>query len=220
MGMAIEDARHAPGLRPDVVTQLRKFEGTITHGLGAERFQALVEETKRWPGGETLFESSAPDWGVFRRNAEGALRSQLIDPESARIQWTHGFMLGSWKPFLGKKVEGYWSCGLINARNRMGGYTGSTAFVVVLDSSGIVKYSELGETGEFDILSAQCSNSAKLLPAAPAELSATVAPGATATTGASLADELKKLVELRDSGALTEAEFQAAKQRLLGRPAQ
>ena len=36
------------------------------------------------------------------------------------------------------------------------------------------------------------------------------------TAGTSTADELKKLAELRDSGVLTEAEFSAAKQRLIG----
>lgn len=34
--------------------------------------------------------------------------------------------------------------------------------------------------------------------------------------GTSIADELRKLVDLKNSGALNEAEFQAAKQRLLG----
>jgi len=40
-------------------------------------------------------------------------------------------------------------------------------------------------------------------------------PTATGEAGASIADELERLVRLRDSGALTEAEFEGAKRRLL-----
>lgn len=213
--MAIEDATYVPAARMDVVRQLRNAEAVITQGQGVARYQALVEATKRWPGGEDLYVSSTPDWALFRRNAENALRARLIDPDSARIQWTHGFLLGTWKPFLSKAVEGYWSCGLINARNRMGGYTGSTAFVVVIDPNGYVKYSEIGGARDIDLLSASCANSVKMLPPPPAEL---MALDAEAGNGGSrsLADELKKLVELRNSGALSEEEFRAAKARLLG----
>ena len=219
LAMAIQDATYAPGLRPDVVKGLRNVEGQITQSLGAGRFQALVESTKRWPGGERLFEESAPDWALFRRNAETALRSRLIDPDSGRIEWTHGFQLGTWRPFLSKPIDGYWSCGLINARNRMGGYTGSTAFVVVLDPTGYVKYSQMGESRDFDVVTASCNNSLKYLPPAPPELLANKNEGGPAgSSSPSLADELQKLVDLRNSGALTEPEFQAAKQRLLGSP--
>lgn len=213
--MAIEDARYAPEARSAIVKQLRNMEGIIAQGQGAARYQQLVDATKLWPGGESLFVSSAPDWALFRRNAESALRSRLIDPESARIEWPHGFLLGTWKPFLSKPIDGYWSCGLINARNRMGGYTGSTAFVVVLDPTGYVKYSEVGGTRDFDALSASCAKSVKLLPPVPAELK-NVATPSDSSGASSLADELKKLVDLKNAGALSDAEFQAAKAKLLG----
>jgi len=217
MSMAVDDARYSPSMRAEVVNQLRNAQGTITAGLGAARFEAIVAKTKSWPGGENLFEESGPDWALFRRNAEAALRARLIDPESARIDWTHGFLLGSWKPFMSKRIDGYWTCGLVNARNRMGGYTGSTAFVVVLDPGGYVQYTEIGESKDFDFLSASCNNSVKLLPSPPAELLTTAAPQATPVAApVSVADELKKLAELKNSGALSDAEFQAAKQRLLG----
>lgn len=219
--MGIEDARYAHTLRPDMVQALRRVEGQITQALGAGRYQALVEATKRWPGGERLFDESAPDWGLFRRNSEAALRSRLIDPDSARIEWTHGFHLGSWRPFLSKQIDGYWSCGLINARNRMGGYTGSTSFVVVLDPAGYVKYSQIGEAKDFDALTISCTNSLKYLPSPPRELLATQNQGGPAgSSSPSLADEIQKLVDLRNSGGLTEEEFQAAKQKLLGSSSQ
>lgn len=214
--MAIEDARYVPTARPMVVQQLRNMEGIITQGVGAVRYQQLVDATRKWPGGETAYSASAPDWALFRRNSEAALRAHLIDPDSAHIEWPHGFTRGTWKPFLSKPIEGYWSCGLINARNRMGGYVGAAAFVVVLDPEGTVKYSEMGQGArDFDILAGSCAKSVRLLPPAPPELRAetAAAPGAG---GNSLADELKKLVELKNAGALTEQEFQAAKAKLLG----
>jgi hypothetical protein len=212
--MMIEDAKWVPAGRAEVIKGLRAGEGMITQRLGAPRFQQLVAATRSWPGGEDLFDATAPDWGLFRRNAESALRARLFDPESARIEWPHGFMLGWWRPFLAKRIDGYWTCGSINARNRMGGYVGSSAFVVVLSPAGAVQYVEVGESKEFDMLTTQCETSAQGLPPPPPELSGAVAAQAANTS--SLADELKKLVDLKNSGALTEEEFQAAKQKLLG----
>lgn len=213
--LVIQDAHYVPSLRADAVKALRQVEGQVVRGLGASKFDQLVAMTRRWPGGESLFDQSGPDWRSFRRNAETALKSTLIDPDSARIQWTHGFMLGYWKPFLSKKIEGYWTCGLINARNRMGGYTGNTAFVVVLGPDGGVRYSEIGQAGDYDLLSASCAGSAKRLPPPPSELlEAESSPGRESS---SIADEIRKLVELRDAGALSPEEFEAAKKRLLER---
>lgn len=213
MDMWIDDAAYAVGLRSEVAQKLRNAEGVIIRGQGIARYQALVDKTRRWPGGETVFASSTPDWALFRRNAETALRGHLIDPDSAKIQWPYGFLLGAWKVFLSKPVEGYWTCGTINARNRMGGYAGSTSFVIVMDPRGYVRYSEIGESKDVDLLSASCAKSVKLLPPPPPELS--VAAASSAGPGLSLADELKKLTDLHAAGALTDAEFQAAKQRLL-----
>ncbi|CAM3531699.1 SHOCT domain-containing protein [Occultella aeris] len=42
------------------------------------------------------------------------------------------------------------------------------------------------------------------------------APASAAPVGGDLVDELQRLASLRDSGALTDAEFDAAKARLLG----
>ena len=107
---------------------------------------------------------------------------------------------------------------MVNARNRMGGYTGSTYFVVVLDADGMPKFVNLGTSEEFDIVSSQCRNSVARLPPPPRELLGlgTTQPAASV----SIADELQKLADLKNSGALTEAEFQAAKARLLATPSQ
>jgi hypothetical protein len=213
--MMINIGRWIPSRRPAVLTQLRALEGTISRSRGAAAFQELVNETRQWEGGENAWERSEPDWTLFRRNAEAALRGRLIDPESAHIEWPHGFLLGSWRPLFGSRVEGYWTCGLINARNRMGGYTGATAFVVVLSPEGDVRHADVGSARDVDLLSNQCARSISLLPPPPQAL-LTTAPAQQAASGQhSIADELERLVRLRDSGAITQAEFDAAKARLL-----
>lgn len=203
---AIAEAHWAPNARPGVIEGLRQMQGMITRQLGEARFQELVAATEKWPGSDAMFRESEPDMESFRRAAEQALRSRLFDPDSARIEWPYGFLSGSWKPAFQKPIEGYWTCGLINAKNRMGGYTGSRSFVAVVSPTSIVQYVETGTGDNFDIISSQCANSVKLLPPAP--------PGFGSDTGGgrqqaapSMADELKKLADLRQSGALTEAEF-------------
>ena len=215
--MMIDDAAWSAPSRAAVVDSLRNSEGLIDQSLGPAKFQELVALTRAWPNGERMFADAAPDWALFRRNAEAALSLKLVDPDSARFTWPFGFTYGTWKPLLDKRIEGYWTCGLLNARNRMGGYTGSTSFVVVLDRSGSVRFADMGSSGDYDVLSIQCSKSLKLLPPPPPELAGGATPG-PAAPAASLADELRKLVELRNSGALSEAEFELAKKKLLGPP--
>ena len=73
--------------------------------------------------------------------------------------------------------------------------------------------SQLFAWGEKDKLStAFLQNIEKILPSIPA-----VAPSADTATAqsGSVAEEIKKLLALKDSGILTEAEFETAKRRLL-----
>jgi len=65
-----------------------------------------------------------------------SVRKDLIDPESARFKWL---------PLIGDKtgpgnIRFATYCGLINSKNRLGGYTGDAPFNVLLlwDSSGVV----------------------------------------------------------------------------------
>lgn len=213
--LLIEEARYATEMRAELITRLGQIQTNVTNARGAAAFDALVNATRSWPGGESLYDDSAPDWLLFRRNSESTIRGKLIDPDSARIQWTHGFLLGYWRPFLSRRIEGYWTCGLINARNRMGGYTGSTAFVVVLSPEGQVLYSEIGTASDTDVLTSACINSAKHLPPAPPELTGQLSTSSATQPAMSIADEIKKLVELRDAGALSPEEFEAAKAKIL-----
>lgn len=59
-----------------------------------------------------------PASGVSKQNAaamESEIKSHLVDPDSAKFTW--------WD----YPNKGFY-CGLLNARNRMGGYTGNTLF--------------------------------------------------------------------------------------------
>lgn len=215
---SIADAYWAPNIRPAVAEGLRSMQGLITRQLGDAKFQELVAATERWPGGENTFKSSAPDMERFRQAAERELRSRMFDPESARFEWPYGFINGTWQPPFRKPIEGYWTCGRVNAKNRMGGYTGNHSFVAVVSAGGVVQYVESGTGGDFDILATQCEKAVRLLPPPPPGFGTNNA-SAGQHAAPSMADELKKLADLRQAGALTEEEFQAAKQRLLGAPA-
>lgn len=157
--------------------------------------------------------SIEPDWALFRRNSENELLSKLVDPDSAKFVWPYGFQYGVWK--LGSsEMNGWLTCGLVNARNRMGGYTGQRSFVVIVDYSGLVKTSAIGTGGKFDLIATKCRQSSKDLPVQPPEL-ADVRQDPAEAPGTSIADQIQKLVELKNSGALTEEEFQVAKRRIL-----
>jgi threonine dehydrogenase-like Zn-dependent dehydrogenase len=63
---------------------------------------------------------------------------------------------------------------------------------------------------------AQMQQQMAALQAQQAAGAAGVAPAAPTTSGADLMTQLQQLTQMKDAGALTEAEFQAAKAKLLG----
>ena len=137
------------------------------------------------PASDHLF-GPDPGWGRFREIAEADIARRRIDPESARITWLGGYYKGVFKPFLEGKVYGYIACGSVNAKNRMGGYTGATTFVSVIDFDRVL-YAEIDRRagGMIDNNCAQAIRTG-LMPAAAA--SPAVAPsqvtGADAATSA------------------------------------
>jgi hypothetical protein len=146
----------------------------------------------------------------LRQAGEAAVKARLVDPYSAQFEWPYGFTFGTWKPFMARRVTGYWTCGRVNSRNRMGGYAGSATFVVVLDEDGTAQFVDIAE-GKYPIVDTQCSKSVAFLPPARTDLPASAEPPVT-----SLANELEKLASLRDRGVITDAEFEAQKAKLLG----
>jgi hypothetical protein len=114
----------------------------------------------------------APEWQAYRERGERAIISRLIDPDSAKISWMGGYYQGEYKPFLEPRVSGYIGCGLVNAKNRMGGYTGDRAFVVVIDHD-LLRYAEI-DSKENGLVAAQCVDAMQKGLLAPV-------PAATAT---------------------------------------
>lgn len=150
--------------------------------------------------------SDSPDWGVVARQSVQMLKSDLADPESAQIEWQSGFTWGFIKPLIGRRIPVWIACGTINAKNRMGGYVGAQEMYAYVMQDGSVRASWPR------ILQSTCDEN----PGTPVnpELSAATAPAKS--TAFSVADELRKLADLRDAGIISTDEFDRQKARLLG----
>lgn len=209
-GQAISMTTYKPENRSEVakaIVQRKAFLGRYYDGLASR-----VES--EWDNGAELFAAAQPDWLDFRRNAERAVLTGFFDPSSAQFNWPYGFMWGEWKPMFQARKTGYWTCGTINAKNRMGGYVGSRFFVVVMDENAQPIFTDVGTDGAFDTTG--CQNSVAQLPPAPQSMfEATSSANAPASSGSSMADELAKLAKLFEQGALTQEEYDAAKARVL-----
>jgi predicted metalloprotease with PDZ domain len=121
---------------------------------------------------------------------EAALRDSLIDPQSAQIEWPYNFTSVTRKPLLGRRLAGWSTCGLVNARNRMGGYTGKVWFQAMINSGRVIAL-DVGSADGLDPATVTCLDMTKrgLLSPAPAVVApAAVSPEAylaTAAQGAS-----------------------------------
>lgn len=91
----------------------------------------------------------------FQRLATAAILARFFDPGAAQISWDRGLTGGYWKPVLSKKIPGWFTCGMVNGKNRMGGYVGARRFVAVYYSGQIV-YSEVGDGSTYDFVRFQC----------------------------------------------------------------
>lgn len=209
----IKHARYNEPVRAAVMQALIASSASLQAGVGKEKTDKLIADAKNWPGGENMWQDMQPNFGDFRLKAENQIKKKLIDPASASIEWPYEFTYGTWKPFLGSRMEGYWSCGVVNAKNRMGGFTGRTYFVAVVGSDGAVKHTGIGTNDDIDIVSAQCEGAIPQMTPRVADQK-TVGDGETAK---SLTEELSALVQLHSTGALTDEEFQAAKAKLLAK---
>lgn len=153
----------------------------------------------------------APEWEHFKQMAEAAVRARLVDPDSAKFEWLTGYKQTAYKPFLASKVYGYAACGLVNSRNRMGGFAGRTFFAVVIDYDRLV-YISIGDSDGNDMTSQSCARSP--FPPAPGAITYSdripeIMPGGTAphtgTLGASFsAIPLGAVVDAVEAGSAAE----------------
>jgi hypothetical protein len=103
----------------------------------------------------------------FVEKATQSLLSSFFDPSAAIVEWPNGLAGGWWKPFLSKKIPGWFTCGRVNGKNRMGGYVGYRAFVAIMHDGAVV-FTDVG-TGDYDLVEAQCAKAiaSGLIPTVP-----------------------------------------------------
>lgn len=110
---------------------------TISTAIAAAIFLAAPTPAQQTEKPEHAY-GAPPDWQRYRELAEAAVKDLLVDPDSAKIEWPNGYRKGGFKPFMSKRVYGYATCGLVNSRNRMGGYAGQQPFAVVIDNDRVL----------------------------------------------------------------------------------
>jgi hypothetical protein len=74
-----------------------------------------------------------PSWDEAIRIGNRAILERMIDPGSTLIAWPFTFFGGELGGGLfGKAHQGWITCGIVNAKNRMGGYSGPVPFLIVI----------------------------------------------------------------------------------------
>lgn len=111
----------------------------------------------------------------YKRLAETSLLQSFFDPSSAQIQWDRGVVGGYWKPPFERKVAGWFTCGLVNGRNRMGGYVGFRRFVVV-EREGTVVFSAVSTGDNIDFIDLGCQKAISSGVLSVAAISSTTSP--------------------------------------------
>ncbi|MCW3847655.1 PDZ domain-containing protein [Sphingomonas sp. LB-2] len=116
---------------------------------------------------------------------ERAIKGSLIDPGSAQIEWPYDFTGGSLKPLIGRRQAGYYTCGWVNAKNRMGGYTGRVWFLLMIRNDVVVSLS-IGSVDGVDTATATCPGLLKrgFLRAAPSRNAGPPSPQASSARAA------------------------------------
>lgn len=140
----------------DSLMKLSKMAAIVLLTLGANGCA-----TTSGPSAEEL---ASADYGVtpseaqFYASSEAAIRNSLVDPDSARFDWPYEVVQGHWQEpyYYGEGYFGFYTCGWVNARNRMGGYAGRAPFVVVYNDNRII-HSEIADT-TYGNLAVACRN--------------------------------------------------------------
>jgi hypothetical protein len=157
---------------------------------------------------------------LMRETVEAEVRARLVDPGSVQFEWPFGFTANQFKPdIFRKRLPGLMTCGWFNSRNRMGGYSGRTAFFVVMDAPTSISLLEIVAVDFEDTFSVLCNVQGRkgTFPRAPSDMFPKSVTSTPSAQGLNIADELGKLAGLRRQGILTEAEFQAQKAKLLAK---
>ena len=92
---------------------------------------------------------------------EAFIKARLVDPDSAKFEWPYNFRAVEMKGLFSKRRAGYVTCGYVNSRNRMGGYSGRSVFYI-MENDGAVTDFTMDESSEITKLAeAQCTGLSK-----------------------------------------------------------
>lgn len=188
-----------------------RFDTSIT------TYTKLTADVKAWDEGKTWGQIQ-PNYAAMKQAAERGVKARLVDPQSAVIEMPYDFIYGAWTPaFTGNRFEGFMTCGTVNAKNRMGGYTGSTFFISVIDETGFEKYTDMDSTTSEYLRPVDngCAQLVKKLNYIGDTNSSSTENKSQASNGPSMAQELEKLADLYAKGALSNDEYATAKARVL-----
>lgn len=101
-----------------------------------------------------------PPWEDAVRLGNTAIARTLIDPESARIEWPYTLIGGTLTLRKKPPQNGWYTCGYVNAKNRLGGYVGREIFLIMFQG-GEPLVVEVGGRGGFGLPEATCADLAK-----------------------------------------------------------
>ena len=93
-----------------------------------------------------------PDWSDYKAMGDAALRAQLPNPQSWRVEWPYGYIQGKWK-HKGSH-QGYMTCGLLRTDTPVDGRA-VVQFLTVIDQ-GQVKIADIGQKDPKTIVNYWC----------------------------------------------------------------
>ena len=109
-----------------------------------------------------------PSFAEVVKIGEAAVLDGFYDSSSARFQWDRGLSPGGYQPIFQHRIAGWATCGLVNGKNRFGGYVGFRRFIVVIRNDSVV-YSRVSDGGDIDLVQITCDKAIRTgkIPLAP-----------------------------------------------------
>lgn len=204
---------NVPSARPELAKTLLKSRIVTSNSV----YRAMVDKVIAWDDG-SIWGEVQPDYRLLRSASERGVLGRLIDPNSAIIELPYDYIYGTWTSGFGRSsVEGFITCGTVNARNRMGGYTGSSYFVSVVNETGIALLTDLDSSSSTYLrpVDQGCSNLIPKLSLNPDQTASASSSVQAPAAELSLAEQLATLADLFASGALSQEEYDAAKAKVI-----
>ena len=109
---------------------------------------------------------------------EAYIKTRLVDPDSAKFEWPYNFRALEMKGVFSKRRAGYVTCGYVNSRNRMGGYSGRAVFYMMQKDGAVIDFTMDESKETVKVAEAQCAGLSKnpgFLPA-PSQPAVALAP--------------------------------------------